>query len=91
MSYKERLAMNINENLLHQVAARFIKGKDIDVNISGSEVQLEALQDLLNVSKELMTELKKSSPNVDYVIDLTNKKKQLTKRFQNITGIRWKL
>jgi len=91
MSYKERLAMNINENLLHQVAARFIKGKDIDVNISGSEVQLEALQDLLNVSKELMTELKKNSPDVDYVIDLTNKKKQLTKRFQNITGIRWKL
>ena len=83
--------MNINENLLHQVAARFIKGKDINVNISGSEIQLEALQDLLNVSKELMTELKKNSPNVDHIIDLTNKKKQLTKRFQNITGIRWKL
>jgi len=91
MSYKERLTMNINENLLHQVAARFIKGKDIDVNISGSEIQLEALQDLLNVSKELMTELKKNSPDVKYIIDLTNKKKQLTKRFQNITGIRWKL
>ena len=91
MPCKERLAMNINENLLHQVAARFIKGKDIDVNISGSEIQLEALQDLLNVSKELMTELKKNSPDVDYVIELTNKKKQLTKRFQNITGIRWKL
>jgi|11BtaG_2_1085332.scaffolds.fasta_scaffold24746_2 hypothetical protein len=91
MSYKERLTMNINENLLHQVAARFIKGKDIDINISGSEIQLEALQDLLRVSKDLMTELKKNSPDVDYVIDLTNKKKQLTKRFQNITGIRWKL
>lgn len=91
MSYKERLTMNINENLLHQVAARFIKGKDIDVNISGSEIQLEALQDLLNVSKELMTELNKNSPDVDYIIDLTNKKKQLTKRFQNTTGIMWKL
>lgn len=83
--------MNINENLLHQVAARFIKGKDIDVNITGSEVQLEALQDLLNVSKDLMTELKKKSPDADYIIDLTNKKKQLTRRFQNITGIKWKL
>ena len=83
--------MNINENLLHQVAARFIKGKDININISGSEIQLETLQDLLNVSKELMTELKKNNPNVDYIIDLTNKKKHLTKRFQNTTGIRWKL
>jgi ribosomal protein L21E len=83
--------MNINENLLHQVAARFIKGKDIDVNINGSEVQLEALQDLLNTSKDLMSELKKSNPNVDIIIELTNKKKQLTKRFQNITGIKWKL
>lgn len=83
--------MNINENLLHQVAARFIKGKDIDVNIKGSEVQLEALQDLLNTSKDLMSELKKSNPNVDTIIELTNKKKQLTKRFQNITGIKWNL
>lgn len=83
--------MNINENLLHQVAARFIKGYNIDIEISGSEVQLEALQNLLNTSKELMQEVKKQNPNIDKVIELTQNKKEQTKIFQNLSGIRWKL
>ena len=48
--------MNINESLLHQIAARFIIGHDINVNIKGSEIQLESLHDLLNVSKDLLQE-----------------------------------
>jgi len=83
--------MNINENLLHQIAARFIKGQDISVNISGSDIQLEVLQNLLNVSKDLMTELNKKDCDIDLAIDMIHKKKDLTKRFQNVTGIKWKL
>lgn len=83
--------MNINENLLHQVAARFIKGKDINIDIKGTSIQLETLQQLLNVSKELMNELNSSSRDVDKIVEIINNKKQLTQKFQNITGIEWKL
>ena len=109
--------MNINENMLHQVAARFIKGKDIEIDIKGTALQLETLQNLLNVSKELMNELNSSTRNVEKVVEiltthyieeaedladrvgfinngkisLIENKKQLTKKFQNITGIEWKL
>jgi len=83
--------MNINENMLHQVAARFIKGHDINVNINGSKIQLETLNDLLNVSKDLLTELNKKEYDADKIIEILKTKKQLTKKFQNITGINWKL
>ena len=83
--------MNINENLLHQAAARFIKGHDINISIKGSDIQLETLQDLLNVSKDLMTELNKETYNSEKIIELTQQKKKLTKKFQNISGIKWKL
>ena len=83
--------MNINENLLHQVAARFIKGKDINIDIKGTSIQLETLQQLLNVSKDLMNELNSSSRDVDKIVEIINNKKQLTQKFQNITGIEWKL
>ena len=83
--------MNINENMLHQVAARFIKGKDIEIDIKGTTLQLETLQNLLNVSKELMNELNSGTRNVEKVVEMIENKKQLTKKFQNITGIEWKL
>ena len=83
--------MNINENMLHQVAARFIKGHDINVNINGSKIQLETLNDLLNVSKDLLIELNKKEYDTDKIVEMLKTKKQLTKKFQNITGINWKL
>ena len=83
--------MNINENMLHQVAARFIKGKDIEIDIKGTALQLETLQNLLNVSKDLMNELNSNTRNVEKVVEMIENKKQLTKKFQNITGIEWKL
>jgi hypothetical protein len=83
--------MNINESLLHQIAARFIIGHDINVNIKGSEIQLESLHDLLNVSKDLLQELNKEEYDSDVIIETIEKKKKLTKKFQNVSGIKWKL
>jgi hypothetical protein len=83
--------MNINESLLHQIAARFIEGHDINVNIKGSEVQLESLHGLLNVSRDLLQELNKEECNTDVIIEMIEKKKSLTKKFQNVSGIKWKL
>lgn len=83
--------MNINENLLHQIAAKFIKDQDIQVEIKGTALQIETLEKLLNTSRNLMTEMCKEDYNIDLVIDMLHEKKELTKKFQNITGIAWKL
>lgn len=83
--------MNINENLLHQIAAKFIEGQDIQAEIKGTNLQLEALRSLLDISKNLLSELCKKEYNIDLVIDMIHEKKNLTKRFQDLSGITWKL
>lgn len=83
--------MNINESLLHQIAARFIKEYEVEVEVKGSTIQLEVLHDLLNTSKKLMTELNNKNANIDNIVEMLHEKKELTKKFQNITGIAWKL
>ena len=82
--------LNIKENVLHQVAARYIAGKDIEIEINGSKIQLECFENLLNVSKELKETLDRQK-NLDKVVKLMEEKKTLTKEFQNLTGIMWKL
>ena len=82
--------LNIKENVLHQVAARYIAGKDIEIEINGSKIQLECFENLLNVSKELKETLDRQK-NLDKVVKLMEEKKNLTKEFQNLTGIMWKL
>ena len=82
--------LNIKENVLHQVAARYIAGKDIKIEINGSKIQLECFENLLNVSRELKETLDRQK-NLDKVVKLMEEKKNLTKEFQNLTGIMWKL
>lgn len=82
--------LNIKENVLHQVAARYISGKDINIEINGSKVQLECFEKLLNTSKQLKEVLDKQN-NLDKAVQLMEEKKALTKEFQNLTGITWKL
>ena len=46
--------MNLKkEQLLHEIAAAYISGKDIDVDIKGSTLQLECFQQLLESSRRL--------------------------------------
>ena len=82
--------LNIKENVLHQVAARYISGKDINIEINGSKVQLECFEKLLNTSRQLKEVLDKQN-NLDKAVQLMEEKKALTKEFQNLTGITWKL
>lgn len=80
----------MKENILHQAAARFISGKDIDIEINGSKKQLECLEKLLETSKKLKKVLDESE-NIDEAIELLHIKKELTKEFQNLTGVTWRL
>ena len=46
--------MNLKkEQLLHEIAAKYILGKNIDIDIKGSTLQLECFQQLLTSSKRL--------------------------------------
>lgn len=82
--------MNIDKELLHIVAARYISNKDSNLEIKGSKIQLECLYELLETSKKLKESLDKKS-NIEEIVALLETKKQLTKKFQNVTGIKWHL
>ena len=83
--------MNLKkEQLLHEIAAAYISGKDIDVDIKGSTLQLECFQQLLECSKRLKNLLDEGTDLTSIKLEL-NTKKNLTKRFQNLTGVTWKL
>jgi hypothetical protein len=83
--------MNLKkEQLLHEIAAAYISGKDIDVDIKGSTLQLECFQQLLESSKRLKNLLDEGTDLTSIKLEL-NTKKSLTKRFQNLTGVTWKL
>jgi hypothetical protein len=81
---------NAKSHVLHQVAARYICGKQVELSLEGSNIQLKCFQDLLETSKILKESLDNEN-NLDKVKSLLEKKKILTKRFQNLTGITWKL
>ncbi len=83
--------MNLKkEQLLHEIAAAYISGKDIDVDIKGSTLQLECFQQLLESSRRLKNLLDEGTDFTSIKLEL-NTKKNLTKRFQNLTGVTWKL
>ena len=82
--------MNINKDLLHIVAARYISNKESSLEIKGSKIQLECLYNLLETSKKLKESLDKKT-DIEEIVSLIEDKKRLTKKFQNITGIEWYL
>jgi len=83
--------MNLKkEQLLHEIAAKYILGKNIDIDIKGSTLQLECFQQLLTSSKRLKELLDEGTDFTSIKLEL-NTKKSLTRRFQNLTGVTWKL
>jgi len=82
--------MNIKEHVLHQVAARYISGKDVEISIDGSRLQMECLEKLLNTSRKLKEELDRGT-DLNAVKTLLEDKKKLTLKFQDLTGIIWRL
>ena len=82
--------MKNKSSFLHQVAANYIVGNDIEAELSGERIQLETFQNLLDASKKLRESLYKAN-SLDRVLELADQKKFFTKKFQDLTGIEWKL
>ena len=76
--------------LLHNIAAKYIVGEDVDIELKGSYAELSCLKELLDISKKLMTLLKEDS-SLDDIIKTIENKKTITNKFQNLTGIVWRL
>ena len=82
--------INEKEMFLHKVAAKYIIGEDINVELDGSYAELLCLKELLDISKELKNSLDENS-SLDNIIDLMHKKKDITSKFESLTGITWRL
>lgn len=77
-------------SMLHRIAAHYIMGDNIKASIEGTPLQLEIFNNLLKTSKDLRESLYKNKDFED-IVQLIETKKELTKQFQNITGIKWYL
>ena len=82
--------MNIKSHALHQIAANYIVGQNLNVEIKGNEEQKKCFKNLLETSRALKIMLDTQS-SIDEVTNLIDKKKKLTEEFQNLTGITWRL
>ena len=82
--------INEKELFLHKVAAKYIIGENVQVELDGSYAELVCLKELLDISKELKKSLDEDS-SFDSIIDLMNKKKDVTSKFESLTGITWRL
>ncbi len=80
-----------NEKLLHNIAAKYIVGENINVELEGSAAEIECLFELLEVSKLLKTALNDKKTSLEEIQVILESKKSTTKMFINLTGINWSL
>lgn len=82
--------MNDRELLLHHAAAKFISGEDLSLSLEGKSAEIDALYDLLTVSKKLKESLD-NNDSIENISFLLEDKKIKTKKFEEIANITWRL
>lgn len=82
--------MNNKEYYLHNIAAKFILGENIDVELEGKPAEINALYDLLTTSKKLREALIKEE-SISIISKLLEDKKVLTKKFEELSNVTWRL
>ncbi len=82
--------MNQKEKLLHNVAAKYIMNEDVNIELNGNYAEMKCLQQLLEISRQLKVSLDNDEP-LNKVIALLREKKNITKKFENLSGITWRL
>lgn len=80
--------MNKKELYLHNIAAKYILGESIDLELEGSHAEMTAFFSLLKTSKQLKEALD-TNASLKEVDKLLTKKKMLTKKFENLSNINW--
>ena len=82
--------INEKELFLHSIAAKYIIGENVEVELDGNYAELVCLKELLDISKELKISLDECN-SLDVIIDIMQKKKDITCKFESLTGISWRL
>lgn len=85
------MALTKKEKFLHNIAAKFILGENVDIELEGNNLEIQTLFELLTVSKQLRQALHESNPDISQITLLIKSKKDITKRFEDISGINWRL
>ena len=78
-----------DSNKLHKIAAEFILERDININIKGDKEFLQSYSRLLSESRKLYRLIKEG--DLEAIKEQAEVKKEVTKEFQNISGIIWRL
>jgi len=82
--------MTQKEKLLHNIAARYIMSEDVDIELSGKPAEMDCLVSLLEVSKRLKIQLDEGA-SLKVINKTLAEKKELTIKFENLSGINWRL
>lgn len=82
--------MTQKEKLLHNIAARYIMSEDVDIELSGRPAEMDCLVSLLEVSKRLKIQLDDNA-SFSAINKTLKEKKDLTQKFENLSGITWRL
>ncbi len=82
--------MTQKEKLLHNIAAKYIMSEDVDIELSGRPAEMDCLVSLLEVSKRLKIQLDDGA-TLKAINKTLQEKKELTKKFENLSGITWRL
>ena len=82
--------MTQKEKILHNIAAKYIMSESVEIELGGNLAEMKCLQQLLEVSKNLKESLDNDKPFSE-IIAILKEKKAITKKFENLTGITWRL
>ena len=82
--------MSQKEMLLHNIAAKYIMSEDVDIELSGRPAEMDCLVSLLEVSKRLKIQLDEGA-TLKSINKTLKEKKELTRKFENLSGITWRL
>lgn len=82
--------MNDKEYYLHNIAAKFILGENIDVELEGKPAEIDTLYNLLTTSRKLREALIKEE-SISVISKLLEDKKILTKKFEELSNVTWRL
>jgi len=85
------MTMKKNDLLIHNIASKYILGENINIEIKGKKQQLECLNQLLDVSKQLYESLQKDKQQLSEIMSIVERKNQLSDQFYQLTQIKWKL
>lgn len=85
------MTLTKKEKFLHNIAAKFIMGENVNIELSGNDLEIKTLFELLTVSKQLRQALHESNPDLSQITLLIKSKKDITRKFEDLSGINWRL